>query len=167
MLKLALSAAAVCLLLATPARGSAAKAPATKKGATKADCPPHPVLSTMPGYEIADCDDKPVAAFDFVIDRKGKKEHVEGRFLNYRYVPAGTERPGVLAVLRNLQNAFKSIGGEVLSETDSATTMKLLRDGVETWPGSRPSARSTTRSSRCRKGLPLRSLRPTASRCSA
>ena len=115
-----LSLAIAAFLCAEPAHGAAKP------------CEDHPFVTTFPGFEIVRCDDMPFHSFDFPVG-KGKKEHVEGRYLWYRFKPTSKGLAGGLELMRNYQNALKGIGGQVVSESGTTTTLKVVRDGAEVW----------------------------------
>ena len=88
----------------------------------------------MPNYSVSVCDQKQFNGADFTIDDHSGRKHLEGRFYFYRYdLDRGAEKPGALQILRNIQNAIKSLGGSVVWEHYANTTLKLVRDGREVW----------------------------------
>jgi outer membrane protein OmpA-like peptidoglycan-associated protein len=96
-----------------------------------------PALFTrMPHYFLAGEDsivDKPFDAFEF--RAKDATQRVEGRHLHYRYdfdESAGTS-PGFLQIVRNYEAAAKKIGGEVLYDDERRATIRIARNGQETW----------------------------------
>jgi OOP family OmpA-OmpF porin len=96
-----------------------------------------PALFTrMPHYFLTGKDsvvETPFDAYEFPV--KNGTQKVEGRHLHYTYdfdEAAGTS-PGFLQIVRNYQAAAKKIGGEVLSESVRTTTVRIAKNGQETW----------------------------------
>jgi outer membrane protein OmpA-like peptidoglycan-associated protein len=96
-----------------------------------------PALFTrMPHYFLSTEDslvDKPFEAFEFTV--KNGTQSVEGRHLHYTYSfdeSAGTS-PGFLQIVRNYEAAARKIGGEILSDDVRRTTIRIARNGQETW----------------------------------
>ena len=109
--------------------GLARAADADKKG-----CSDHPLFPTrMAGYTISDCEKKDFDGFDLETG-KPNKLHVEGRRtkLTYRIADRRNE-PGKPAVVRNYENAIKSIGGRVLYSNDWMVNGAIAKDGKEAW----------------------------------
>jgi outer membrane protein OmpA-like peptidoglycan-associated protein len=100
-----------------------------------------PALFTrMPNYWGDWVEEKQFDAHDFRVSRD-KEERVEGHFLNYLYRfddSRGAAPPSSLQVIRNYQNAAKRIGGKVLFENDELTTLRISKDGQETWVSVEP-----------------------------
>jgi OmpA-OmpF porin, OOP family len=118
---------AVVLLLST---GLASALMPDKKG-----CVDHPVFPTrMPGYSISDCDTKDFDAFNFETGKKDKTR-VEGRRTKLTYrVEDRSKEPSVLAIVRNYENAIKSVQGTVLFvDTNRWVNGKIAKDGKEIW----------------------------------
>ncbi len=101
----------------------------------------HPMFSRYPDSYISEYR-KSYDAVEFRV-REGGKEHrlrVEGdaTIIRYHYKSADRQ-PSPLQLIRNYQNAIKSIGGRVVYErlpsgTDSGeTTLKAVVDGKEVW----------------------------------
>jgi len=96
-----------------------------------------PALFTrMPHYFLSTEDslvDKPFEAFEFTV--KNGAQSVEGHHLHYTYsfdASAGTS-PGFLQIVRNYEAAARKIGGEILSDDVRRTTIRIARNGQETW----------------------------------
>jgi outer membrane protein OmpA-like peptidoglycan-associated protein len=96
-----------------------------------------PALFTrMPHYLLTTKDsvvETPFDSYEFRV--KNGEQKVEGRHLHYTYdfdESAGTP-PGFVQIVRNYQAAAKRIGGEVLSEDVRTTTIRIARNGQETW----------------------------------
>jgi len=96
-----------------------------------------PTLFTrMPHYFLSTKDsvvETPFDAYEFPV--KSGTQRVEGRHLHYTYdfdESAGTS-PGFLQIVRNYQAAAKKIGGEILSDSVRQTTVRIAKNGQETW----------------------------------
>jgi OmpA-OmpF porin, OOP family len=101
----------------------------------KKGCVDHPVFPTrMPGYNIANCEAKDFDAFDFETGRK-EKASVEGRRTKLTYqVEDRSKEPSGLAVVRNYENAIKSVSGTVLFiDKNRVVNGKIVKDGKEIW----------------------------------
>jgi outer membrane protein OmpA-like peptidoglycan-associated protein len=118
---------AVVFLIAS---GLVSAAEPDKKG-----CADHPLFPTrMPGYNLADCDTKDFEAFNFETGKR-EKTSVEGRRTKLTYrVADRSKEPGGLAVVRNYENAIKSVQGTVLFiDKDRVMNGKIMKDGKEIW----------------------------------
>lgn len=103
----------------------------------------HPLLSRMPNSHITEYR-KQFDAVTFTIERAAKKD-IEGEATIIRYFYNSPERQASpLEVIRNYQNAVRSIGGRVVYERrpDSGdggeTTLLITKDGAEIWVSVRP-----------------------------
>jgi OmpA-OmpF porin, OOP family len=96
----------------------------------------HSLFTRMPGYYIANYDQKDFDSFDFE-DKDGGLVTMEGRYTHITYRPNEYgKNASTLQIGRNYQNAVKKIGGVVLADevtSSSYTTMKLARDQKEIW----------------------------------
>ena len=92
----------------------------------------HPLISRIPNFYISTYQDIEFAPHDFQL-KKGKIK-IEGRKyeITYRQQKGATLMSTVQKV-RNYTNAIKKIGGEVLHETNSSATMKVITDNREVW----------------------------------
>ncbi len=102
----------------------------------RADCKDPALFPTrMPNYTITDCKSEEFGVYEFYAV-KGPKTPVEGKFtyIAYSYTgPQGTE-PSGLAVVRNYENAIKSLGGTILGTVPTWwVNAKIVRDGTEVW----------------------------------
>ncbi len=92
----------------------------------------HPMISRMPNFHISDYQDKEYSNFDFPL--KDKRTPVEGHYYYLNYdIDSGAPQPGELKIVRNIQNALKKIGGKVLYETNSSSTIMVKKGNKETW----------------------------------
>jgi OmpA-OmpF porin, OOP family len=95
----------------------------------------HPLLTRMPGFHISDYKDKDFDRHQFTV-RDGKRLAVEGHLYYWQYnLDKGAAQPGDLKVVRNIEDALKKVGGEVLYEGERPwnATIKLEKEGKETW----------------------------------
>jgi outer membrane protein OmpA-like peptidoglycan-associated protein len=103
----------------------------------------HPLLSRMPNSHITDYR-KQFDAVTFTVERGATKD-VEGEATVIRYFYNSPEQQASpLQVIRNYQNAAKSIGGRIVYERrpqegdGGETTLLITRDGAEIWVSVRP-----------------------------
>lgn len=102
----------------------------------------HPLLTRYPDAYITEYR-KNYNAVDFSVDGAGQApaiETIEGDTTSLRYFYESVEKqPSPLQLIRNYQNAVKSLGGEVLferrpSDTDGGeTTLKVTTSGKDFW----------------------------------
>ena len=96
-----------------------------------------PALFTrMPHYFLSGEDafvDKAFDAFEFMV--KSGTQNVEGHHLRYGYYfdEAAGNPPSMLQIVRNYESAAKAIGGEILSDDVRRTTIRVVKNGLETW----------------------------------
>lgn len=103
--------------------------------ADKAGCKDHPLFPTrMPGYVIDNCKTEEFGVFDFSMVPREKQE-VEGKYTFITYgLERGREQPSPLAVVRNYENAIRSVGGTIVkSDPTRRVNGKILKDGKEVW----------------------------------
>lgn len=112
------------------AAGLASAAVSDSKG-----CTDHPLFPTrMAGYSISKCETKDFEAFKFETGKRDKNV-VEGRctFITYRIDDRKNE-PSGLAVIRNYENAIKSVKGTIVfSNNQQCMNGKIVKDGKEIW----------------------------------
>jgi OmpA-OmpF porin, OOP family len=101
-------------------------------------CMDHPLFSRMQGYRIALCRNEDFAAEDFFDPATQKKVTIEGRKFHTEYMTTKQfqGKYSRLQVSRNYTNAIKGIGGTAYENNPkdpSLTSMKLVKDGKETW----------------------------------
>jgi outer membrane protein OmpA-like peptidoglycan-associated protein len=77
--------------------------------------------------------DTPFGAVEFMV--KTGNQRVEGHHLRYDYGfdESAGKTPSYLQIIRNYQAAAKKIGGQVLYEDERRTTIRISRNGQETW----------------------------------
>jgi hypothetical protein len=79
----------------------------------------YPGISRMPGFFIAGYKDSKFEGFKFPVTQNGKKteEQIEGRLVKIEYErPDSGAAVSRLQIIRNLQNAARAAGGQVLDE---------------------------------------------------
>jgi len=75
-------------------------------------------------------------AFSVKTGARAERQPVEGHFVTYHYVfdrTRSTSRPSALQIIRNYQNAAARVGGKVVYEDRTGTTIQIAKDGQETW----------------------------------
>ena len=96
-----------------------------------------PALFTrMPHYFLPAEDSVTDKAFDaFEFQLKEGTQSVEGHHLNYSYAfdEAAGNMPGMLQIVRNYEAAARKIGGQVLWDDVRRATIKIAKNGQETW----------------------------------
>ena len=96
----------------------------------------YPGISRMPGYYIYEYTELPFDTFTFTVKEAGKtkEQPVEGHRYDFRYnLRDNATMPSPVQILRNYQNAARSIGGQVLFDNGEDTTIRLKKDGKEAW----------------------------------
>jgi OmpA-OmpF porin, OOP family len=98
------------------------------------DCKDHPMFNRMPNSWIHSCQEKEFDAFAFPVG-KGKTETVEGHLWKINYYPqaSAASKPSELQIMRNFEDAMKSLGGTIVWSEKPRSTMKLVKDGKEIW----------------------------------
>ena len=97
-------------------------------------CKDHPLFTRMPDYWIHSCTEKTFDVYEFTV-AKGKKERVEGRLTRTNYYPQNSlnPKPSELQILRNFENAVKTLGGTSVYAEKALETFRLAREGKEFW----------------------------------
>ena len=98
------------------------------------------LLSRLPNYFLSissSFKEQQFDAYSFWVTEGGKrtKQRIEGHFTTYCYYfdhSAGA-MPSPLQIIRNYQNAAAKIGGEVLCDSPDPTTLRIVKNGQETW----------------------------------
>jgi len=96
----------------------------------------YPGVTRMPGYYIYDYQENQFDSFTFKVKQgaSSKEQAVEGHRYDYRYnLKDGVTMPSGIQVQRNFQNAAKAVGGQVMYVGDDQSTLRIVRDGKETW----------------------------------
>jgi len=92
----------------------------------------HPLVTRMPGYYIDSYKADEFAAFDPTVVG-GKEVHWEGKMYSISY--ARTEnaaQTSMLQIVRNYQNALKSIGGVILGGDERRVAVEIRKGGAMT-----------------------------------
>jgi OmpA-OmpF porin, OOP family len=95
----------------------------------------HPMLSRMPDFWIAEYKDAEFDSHKFIgADKKAVSIEGHKYYILYR-INKGAAEPGELKIRRNIQDALKKIGGQVVFDDNfnKASTIVLQKDGKETW----------------------------------
>lgn len=95
----------------------------------------HPMLTRMPDFYIGEYKTGDFDSHKFVDENK-KQVSIEGRKYYFRYyLNKGAAQPGELKIRRNIQEALKTIGGNVLFDDNfnRMSTIVVAKDGNETW----------------------------------
>jgi len=95
----------------------------------------HPMLTRMPDFHISDYKDSEFDSYKFIGQDK-QPVIIEGHkyYIGYR-LNGGIPEPGELKIRRNVQDALKKIGGNVLFDDNfnRVSTIVVQKDGKETW----------------------------------
>ncbi len=103
-----------------------------------------PLYARKPGYYLSQrgsFEESQFDAYPFTVreDNRNVEKRIEGHKLVYYYIfdpSTGKPHASGLQIARNYQNAALKVGGEVLCDVHgaySATTLRIARDGRETW----------------------------------
>jgi len=95
----------------------------------------HPLLTRMPNFFISEYKDNEFDSHRF-IGRNKQPIVIEGHkyYIGYN-LNKGAAEPGELKIRRNIQDALKKIGGEVVFDDNfnRVSTIVLQKEGNETW----------------------------------
>jgi OOP family OmpA-OmpF porin len=94
----------------------------------------HPAFTRMPGFYISEYKESPFAPYEFRIGEK-QNQTVEGRYTKIWYRAAkGETPPSPLQIVRNFEDAARSVGGTVVWDNGKTqATVKLTYQGNELW----------------------------------
>lgn len=94
----------------------------------------HPAFTRMPGFYITEYKDSPFAPYEFRVGEK-QNQTVEGHYTKIWYRAAkGETPPSPLQIVRNFEEAARSVGGTVVWDNGKTqATMKLAYQGNELW----------------------------------
>jgi len=95
----------------------------------------HPMISRMPDFWISEYKVTEYDSYKFIGADK-KPVEIEGQKYSMVYrIKTGSADPGVLKIIRNVQNALKQIGGKVIMDDSfsKSSTILVQKDGKETW----------------------------------
>jgi outer membrane protein OmpA-like peptidoglycan-associated protein len=103
-------------------------------------CQDYPGISRMPNFYLDECTSKQFEGANFPVGPKGKEasQRQEGRFFRLAYYQkSNTPAASKLQIIRNLQNAARNAGGQIMADQRGDnwynTTLKLGQGGKETW----------------------------------
>jgi len=104
----------------------------------------HPLITRMPNFYIGDYEENEFEIGKFKTD-EGTVE-IDGRKFEIDYrLKSGVTPSGKAQILRNYENALKSIGAEVMLKGSYYYVFRIIKDGMETWvkvdPGNYDGAR--------------------------
>jgi len=95
----------------------------------------HPLLTRMPNFYISAYKDTEFDSYKFNVQDK-KPVSIEGHkyYIDYR-LNKGAAEPGELKIRRNIQDALKKIGGQVVFDDNNNKTSSIVlqKEGKETW----------------------------------
>ena len=95
----------------------------------------HPLLTRMPDFHISDYKNIEFESHKFIGQDK-KPVSIEGHkyYIEYR-LNQGAVEPGELKIRRNIQDAMKKVGGNVIFDDNfnRVSTIVLQKEGKETW----------------------------------
>lgn len=95
----------------------------------------HPLLTRMPDFRISDYKEAEYDSYRFIGADK-KPVVIEGHkyYIEYR-LNTGVAEPGELKIRKNVQDALKKIGGEVIFDDNfnKVSTIVVRKEGKETW----------------------------------
>jgi outer membrane protein OmpA-like peptidoglycan-associated protein len=95
----------------------------------------HHLLTRMPNFFISDYKSSEFDSYKFIGQDK-KTVSIEGHKYYFIYrLNKGVEEPGELKIRRNIQDALKKIGGNVVFDDNfnKTSTIILQKEGKETW----------------------------------
>ncbi|MDE2183517.1 MAG: OmpA family protein [Alphaproteobacteria bacterium] len=115
-------------------------APSAFAQADRQGCKDYPGISRMPNFYLDQCTAKQFDAAKFPVGPKDKEvdQQQEGRYFYLAYYQKqNAPASSMLQIIRNLQNAARSAGGQVMADQQGGnwydTTLKLNKAGKETW----------------------------------
>jgi outer membrane protein OmpA-like peptidoglycan-associated protein len=100
----------------------------------------YPGITRMPNFYIYQFSDVQFDSVNFPVTQNGRKaeQTIEGHTIRFEYVQKdGTPAFSMVQIVRNLQNAARNVGGQVLDDSRGDnwynSTLRLNRDGKEVW----------------------------------
>ena len=100
----------------------------------------YPGITRMPGYYIDEYKESQFDAATFKVTTNGNStdQQIEGHLIKITYrIKDNVPETSMLQVIRNYQNAARSVRGQVLDDTKGDnwwnTTLRLNKPGMETW----------------------------------
>jgi OOP family OmpA-OmpF porin len=95
-------------------------------------CKDHPMFTRMKNFYITNCESNFDAVEFYVNDSDYKSIEGQKTLIDY-YLIEGFPVPSYLQIRRNFGNALKSIGGNVLYESDRYLCGNLIKNNREVW----------------------------------
>jgi len=96
-------------------------------------CTDHALLSRVPGHWIHHCEEKEFDLRNIPV-AQGKSVPVEGHVWHIvYYLNAGTPKVSEIQILRNYQNAVKSLGGTEVYSDKGRTSFRVKSGGRDHW----------------------------------
>jgi OOP family OmpA-OmpF porin len=94
----------------------------------------YPAFTRMPGFYISEYKESPFAPYEFRIGEK-QNQTVEGHYTKIWYrATKGETPPSPLQIVRNFEDAARSVGGTVVWDNGKTqATVKLTYQGNELW----------------------------------
>jgi OOP family OmpA-OmpF porin len=100
----------------------------------------YPGITRMPNFYIYQYNDSQFDSVKFPVTQSGKKteQTIEGHTIKIQYVQKeNTPATSTLQIVRNLQNAARAAGGQVMDDSRGDnwynTTLRLNKNGKEVW----------------------------------
>ena len=100
----------------------------------------YPGITRMPGMEITEYHDFQFDSAKFTVTQNGKQtdQTIEGRKVVIHYgTIRGWAQISTLQIIRNLQNAVRTAGGQVIDDSEGTnwhdTTLRFTKGGKEVW----------------------------------
>jgi OOP family OmpA-OmpF porin len=100
----------------------------------------YPGITRMPEFYIGDYSDTQFDSVTFTVTQNGKKtdQAIEGRTIKIHYYQKqNAPEVSMLQIIRNLQNAARAAGGQVVDDSRGSnwynTTLRLTKNGKEVW----------------------------------
>ena len=115
-------------------------APSAFAQSDREGCKDYPGISRMPSFYLDKCEIKQFDSANFPVGPKGKEvdQPQEGRYFQFGYfLREKTLSVSMLQIIRNLQNAARKAGGQVMADQQGGnwynTTLRLNQAGKEAW----------------------------------
>lgn len=91
----------------------------------------HPLLTRMPGSVITKYEQKDFDSVDMSAYLQGADGRWDGKKTELAYqTPEGAQRPSMVQIARNYENALKKAGAKILSADDRTVLAKLEKSGA-------------------------------------
>lgn len=90
----------------------------------------HPLLSRMPGAVITQYEQREFDSVDMSAYLAGPDGRWDGKKTELRYQTAEAQRPTMVQIARNYENALKKVGAKILSADDRTVVARLEKAGA-------------------------------------